>query len=103
MRDLKRVIRVSLPSPVAGSRRKIVEDSRKRREGIETRRDLLSGEITRSPTVLRTLLIQLEKKILMLNVRHNYIGSEHLLLGLLREGEGASNIRTQFIKPLVKL
>lgn len=40
-------------------------------------------------------------------VGHNYIGSEHLLLGLLREGEGvaarvleslgadASNIRTQ--------
>ena len=51
------MIRVSLPSPVAGSRRKIVEDSRKRREGIETRRDLLSGEITRSPAVLRWLAV----------------------------------------------
>ena len=38
---------LGLPSLVAGSRRKRVEYSRKRREGTGTRRDLLSGEATR--------------------------------------------------------
>jgi len=49
--------------------------------------------------------------LLFRNLGHNYIGSEHLLLGLLREGEGVaarvlenlgadpSNIRTQVNAP----
>lgn len=55
-----------------------------------------------------TLLLSFLKNLSFLNLSgHNYIGSEHLLLGLLREGEGVaarvlenlgadpSNIRTQ--------
>ncbi|CAN1318036.1 Chaperone protein ClpC1, chloroplastic [Linum perenne] len=64
-------------------------------------------EIPFTPRAKRVLELSLEEAR---QLGHNYIGSEHLLLGLLREGEGvaarllenlgadASNIRTQVIR-----
>ncbi|CAN0906104.1 Chaperone protein ClpC, chloroplastic [Linum grandiflorum] len=64
-------------------------------------------EIPFTPRAKRVLELSLEEARLL---GHNYIGSEHLLLGLLREGEGvaarvlenlgadATNIRTQVIR-----
>ena len=64
-------------------------------------------EIPFTPRAKRVLELSLEEAR---QLGHNYIGSEHLLLGLLREGEGVaarvlenlgadpSNIRTQVIR-----
>jgi len=68
---------------------------------------IVSGEIPFTPRAKRVLEISLEEAR---QLGHSYIGSEHLLLGLLREGEGVaakvleslgadpSTIRTQIIR-----
>ncbi|KAA8535608.1 hypothetical protein F0562_030611 [Nyssa sinensis] len=73
-------------------------------EGLEGGRAV---EIPFAPRVKRVLELSLKKAR---HLGHNYIGSEHLLLGLLREGEGVatcvlenlgvdpSNISTQVIR-----
>ncbi|XXG52703.1 hypothetical protein AAC387_Pa03g0960 [Persea americana] len=67
----------------------------------------IAGEIPFTPRAKRVLELSLEEARRLV---HNYIGTEHLLLGLLREGEGVaakvlenlgadpSNIRTQVIR-----
>jgi Clp amino terminal domain, pathogenicity island component len=46
-----------------------------------------SGHIPFSPRAKKVLELSLREA---LRLRHNYIGSEHILLGLLREGEGVA-------------
>ncbi|WP_329085848.1 Clp protease N-terminal domain-containing protein [Streptosporangium sp. NBC_01469] len=57
-----------------------------RRPGIERRGRVLGGlHIRFSPRAKKTLELSLREAI---NLKHNYIGDGHILLGILREGEG---------------
>ncbi|KAL7606595.1 hypothetical protein Lser_V15G17509 [Lactuca serriola] len=85
-----------------------LKDSRMEVEKIIGRGSgFVAVEIPFTPRAKRVLELSLEEAR---NLGHNYIGSEHLLLGLLREGEGVAarvlenlgadptNIRTQVIR-----
>ena len=48
---------------------------------------LVAGELALTPRAKRTLSFAMEEAR---RLRHGYIGTEHLLLGLLREGEGVA-------------
>jgi ATP-dependent Clp protease ATP-binding subunit ClpA len=47
----------------------------------------LSGHIPFTPRAKKTLELSLREA---LSIKHNYIGTEHILLGLIREGEGVA-------------
>ena len=46
-----------------------------------------SGHIPFTPRAKKTLELSLREA---LAIKHNYIGTEHILLGLIREGEGVA-------------
>jgi ATP-dependent Clp protease ATP-binding subunit ClpA len=49
------------------------------------RRPMLAGHIPFSPRAKKVLELSLREALAL---KHNYIGTEHILLGLVREGEG---------------
>ena len=56
-----------------------------RRRGLLRRRRRLLGHTPFTPRAKKVLELSLREA---LRLKHNYIGTEHILLGLLREGEG---------------
>jgi ATP-dependent Clp protease ATP-binding subunit ClpA len=65
---------------------------------IGTGKGTVSGHIPFTPRAKKTLELALREA---LQLRHNYIGTEHILLGLIREGEGvAAQIMKEHADPL---
>jgi ATP-dependent Clp protease ATP-binding subunit ClpC len=63
-----------------------LSDVRKTVEFIIGRGDrIVQGEIGLTPRAKKAIELAIEEARLM---KHNYIGTEHILLGLMREGEG---------------
>jgi ATP-dependent Clp protease ATP-binding subunit ClpC len=56
-------------------------------EIIGTGRDIPTGHIPFTPRAKKVMELSLREA---LQLRHNYIGTEHILLGLIREGEGVA-------------
>ena len=54
------------------------------REGPET---VTTGKLPQTPRAKNVIQYAIEEAR---NLNHNYVGTEHLLLGLLREGEGVA-------------
>jgi ATP-dependent Clp protease ATP-binding subunit ClpC len=50
--------------------------------------ELTTGQIPFTPRAKKVLELSLREALAL---RHNYIGSEHILLGLVREGKGVAN------------
>ena len=70
-----------------GRRRRRVQLRRPRRRGVPCSGPMLpiGGHIPFTPRSKKVLELSLREAV---HLRHNYIGTEHILLGLLREGEG---------------
>ena len=56
-------------------------------EKIGRGKSMPSGHIPFTPRAKKTLELSLREA---LSIKHNYIGTEHILLGLIREGEGVA-------------
>ena len=56
-------------------------------EAVGRGKKTLSGHIPFTPRAKKTLELSLREA---LSIKHNYIGTEHILLGLIREGEGVA-------------
>ena len=76
---------LELASRPRGRRRLRLRRSRLSGRGCSQPRPSIGGHIPFTPRSKKVLELSLREAI---HLRHNYIGTEHILLGLLREGEG---------------